>query len=208
VFVCEDGDDMEICVISPDGAVAPFLQLTGEAAEGLPDRGNEMAGVIFDPSGTRMYFSAQRAYGFGAVYEVTGPFAGAASPPAPVATTLTTAAAPAVRAKLKRRITIGRLARRGLKVELELPAGVRSVAAALRTDDLARVPGKRGSTPRPRTVTLARATTRGRRLRLRIGPRAARRLRRRRAVTGRLTVVARHDDGRITVIERRLKIVR
>ena len=32
VFVCEDGGDMEICVIEPDGTVAPFLQLTGEAA--------------------------------------------------------------------------------------------------------------------------------------------------------------------------------
>jgi hypothetical protein len=30
-----------------------------------------------------MYFSAQRAYGFGAVYEVTGPFAGAAAAATP-----------------------------------------------------------------------------------------------------------------------------
>ena len=70
VFVCEDGDDMQICVIEPGGAVSPFLQLTGEAAAGLPDRGNELAGVIFDPSHRRLYFSGQRAYGFGAVYEV------------------------------------------------------------------------------------------------------------------------------------------
>ncbi|HET8951370.1 MAG TPA: alkaline phosphatase PhoX, partial [Solirubrobacteraceae bacterium] len=87
VFVCEDGGNMEICVIEPDGTVAPFLQLTGEAAVGLPDRGNELAGVIFDPSHGRLYFSAQRAYGFGAVYEVRGPFHGAgasaASPLAP-----------------------------------------------------------------------------------------------------------------------------
>ena len=74
VFVCEDGGDMEICVIDPDGTVAPFLRLTGEAAVGLPERGNELAGAIFDPSGRRLYFAAQRAYGFGAVYEVTGPF--------------------------------------------------------------------------------------------------------------------------------------
>ena len=85
VFVCEDGGDMEICVIEPDGTVAPFLQLTGEAAAGPADRGNELAGVIFDPSHRRLYFSAQRAYGFGAVYEVTGPFhgAGAARPRPP-----------------------------------------------------------------------------------------------------------------------------
>ena len=65
---------MEICVIEPGGTVAPFLQLTGEAAVGLPGRGNELAGVIFDPSGRRLYFAAQRAFGLGAVYEVTGPF--------------------------------------------------------------------------------------------------------------------------------------
>ena len=28
---------MEICVIKPDGTVAPFLQLTGEAAAGLAE---------------------------------------------------------------------------------------------------------------------------------------------------------------------------
>jgi hypothetical protein len=41
-----------------------------------------MVGVVFDPSGTRMYFSSQRAYPHvpgtpvadGATYEVTGPF--------------------------------------------------------------------------------------------------------------------------------------
>ena len=41
--------------------------------------------MVFDPSGTRMYFSSQRAFpkskllpGPGAIYEVTGPFRGAA----------------------------------------------------------------------------------------------------------------------------------
>jgi secreted PhoX family phosphatase len=83
VYVCEDGGNMEICLITPDRVVAPFCRL------GLPDgsvatehKGSEMAGVAFDPSGTRMYFSSQRAYPHvpgtpiadGAVYEVEGPF--------------------------------------------------------------------------------------------------------------------------------------
>ena len=59
VFVCEDGGDMEVCVIAPDRTVAPFLQLTGEAA----GEQNELAGVVFDPTGTRMYVAAQRAFG-------------------------------------------------------------------------------------------------------------------------------------------------
>ena len=49
VFVCEDGGNMEICVIEPGGVVAPFLRLTGEAARGLEGRGNELAGVVSTP---------------------------------------------------------------------------------------------------------------------------------------------------------------
>ena len=85
IFVCEDGGNMEIGIITPpdvttgERTVAPFLQLTGP----LHQR-SEMVGVVFDPSGTRMYFGSQRAYNIspnipeqaslGAVYEVTGPF--------------------------------------------------------------------------------------------------------------------------------------
>jgi secreted PhoX family phosphatase len=77
VYVCEDGGDMEICIISTEGEVAPFLRLIGADHEG-----SEMTGVVFDPSAGRMYFSSQRAKPFvadtplalGATYEVTGPF--------------------------------------------------------------------------------------------------------------------------------------
>jgi hypothetical protein len=81
----------------------------------------------------------------------------------------------------------------------------------LRTDDLARVPGKRGSTAHPKTVTLARtATKRGSdmRLMLRIPPRTGARLRAHRSVTGRVTILAKRDDGATTVLERRVRIVR
>ena len=65
--------------------MSPFLRLVGE-----DHQGSEMTGVVFDPSGTRMYFSSQRSYplaplpdgapseasvlAHGATYEVTGPF--------------------------------------------------------------------------------------------------------------------------------------
>jgi secreted PhoX family phosphatase len=83
VYVCEDGGNMEIVLITPKRVVAPFCRL------GFPDgsvaadhEGSEMCGVVFDPSGTRMYFSSQRAYPHvpgtpaadGALYEVEGPF--------------------------------------------------------------------------------------------------------------------------------------
>ena len=75
IFVCEDQGLLRISILSADGRViAPFLQLDGSQHAPAPEFGNETTGVVFDPSGTRMYFSAQRSYGFGALYEITGPF--------------------------------------------------------------------------------------------------------------------------------------
>src|SRR5262245_34749009 len=53
VLVAEDGGDMQIVAITPDGDVYPFLQVVGHS-------GSEIAGPAFDPSGTRLYFSSQR----------------------------------------------------------------------------------------------------------------------------------------------------
>lgn len=78
VFVCEDiaTDEIDMGVITPDRRVARFLSVTGPQ-----HRGSELTGVIFDPSGSRMFFSSQRAFpksdlepGPGAIYEITGPF--------------------------------------------------------------------------------------------------------------------------------------
>ena len=70
LFVAEDGGNMEICIISSEGFVAPFLQVTGQ-------RSSEITGPVFNPSGDRMYFSSQRGTnGRGITYEVRGPFRG------------------------------------------------------------------------------------------------------------------------------------
>lgn len=78
VFVCEDiaTEEINIGVIEPDGSVSRFLSVTGPQHQG-----SELTGVVFDPSGSRMYFSSQRAFpkgdglpGPGAIYEITGPF--------------------------------------------------------------------------------------------------------------------------------------
>jgi uncharacterized protein len=77
-FVCEDiaTDEIDMGVITPDRRVAKFLSVTGPK-----HRGSELTGVTFDPSGSRMFFSSQRAFaesdlepGPGAIYEITGPF--------------------------------------------------------------------------------------------------------------------------------------
>ena len=84
VFVCEDiaTEEIDMGLIERDGSVSRFLSVTGPQ-----HRGSELTGVTFDPTGSRMYFSSQRAFpksdvlpGPGAIYEITGPFRGATTP--------------------------------------------------------------------------------------------------------------------------------
>jgi hypothetical protein len=67
VLVAEDGGDMQIVAILGDGSLKPLLQIVGHD-------GSEITGPAFDPSGTRLYFSSQRAPGGGVTFEVNGPF--------------------------------------------------------------------------------------------------------------------------------------
>ncbi|MYY08538.1 DUF839 domain-containing protein [Streptomyces sp. SID4919] len=71
LFVAEDGGTMDICVITPAGAVAPFLRIDGQSS-------SEITGPAFSPDGSRLYFSSQRgtsgSSSGGITYEVTGPF--------------------------------------------------------------------------------------------------------------------------------------
>jgi secreted PhoX family phosphatase len=85
VFVAEDGGNMELVILSPEGEVAPFLRL------GVS--GSELTGPAFDPSGTRLYLSSQRNPG--RTYEITGPFrtSGGGTTTTTSATTTTTAPA-------------------------------------------------------------------------------------------------------------------
>jgi len=64
VFVAEDGGDMQVVILSPEGEVAPFLQIFVE--------GSELTGPGFSPDGRRFYFSSQRNPG--RTYEINGPF--------------------------------------------------------------------------------------------------------------------------------------
>ncbi len=71
LFIAEDGGNMEICIITPDDVVAPFLRINGQS-------GSEITGPAFSPNGQRLYFSSQRgttgSSSGGITYEVTGPF--------------------------------------------------------------------------------------------------------------------------------------
>jgi secreted PhoX family phosphatase len=71
VLVAEDGGNMQIVAIAPNGELKPLVQIEGQDE-------SEVTGPAFDPSGTRLYFSSQRGVagtnGDGITYEVTGPF--------------------------------------------------------------------------------------------------------------------------------------
>ena len=75
LFVCEDiaTDEINLGVMTRDRRVSKFLSVIGKN-----HIDSELTGVAFDPSGSRMYVSSQRAHGIkGEVYEVSGPFRGA-----------------------------------------------------------------------------------------------------------------------------------
>lgn len=231
IFVCEDGGNLEIGMITPERKVSPFLRFVGPAHEG-----SEVCGVTFDPSGTRMYFTSQRAFpalsgapGPGAVYEVSGPFrlpdggpparevfgppAGDLRPGGPFAVDPGDPFAPEVELRVAGGLARGRLLSRGLGVRVKLDEpGI--VTVALRTGELASRAGIGGSSERPRSVTLARRRRQVARgeavlLRLKPGRRARARLRRRRtAVRAVLSVLVRDDAGNVRVETRPVRIGR
>ena len=75
LFICEDSGTFDICILTPEGEMARFVNLRGvQHEESFIGDDSETTGPSFDPSGTRFYFSSQRAGVAGATYEVTGPW--------------------------------------------------------------------------------------------------------------------------------------
>ncbi len=106
LYVAEDGGNLEVCAITPDGVVAAVVQMTGpqhgELFGGTPlPLVSEVTGLALSPDGNRLYFCSERGLslldlplgpGPGVLYEVTGPFRGgtlaaaaAAEAPSPAA---------------------------------------------------------------------------------------------------------------------------
>ena len=227
IFVCEDGGNMEIGLITPEREVSPFLRFAGPAHPTEGEFKSEVCGVIFDPSGTRMYCTSQRSHppsantpGPGAVYEISGPFRLPATgvPASPFGVPAgerkdgpLRRAGAELRVKTVRRTGRRALLRRGLAIEVSAPPQSR-VSALLDTADLLRRPASSGApVRRPRTVKLAHRRWRGsgepQRRRMRLGKTARRRLRRRRApITARLLVVAVMPNGRRLSAVRRIRV--
>ncbi len=203
VFVCEDtfnSDDpgLDIGIITPQREVARFLKVTGsQHTGGGGDARSELCGVVFDPSGQRMYFSSQRGLVLGIVYEVTGPF------------------------RLERPREPGRSRTRGFRVHVPpnvthrtiLNSGLPfSVVTSKPLDLTATLTAKFRSGSRNKTVTLARAhetfdgAGRGKVV-LRPGGKSARaRIRSRRSIKAKVTIVSQDAAGIRRVITRSVRI--
>lgn len=182
IYVCEDGGNLEIGLISPERAVSPFLRFVG-----ADHADSEVCGAVFDPSGTRLYLTSQRAFPAtpplgevpapaGAVYEVSGPFrqpssgAGAGSvgagnpqpageqrPGGPLNPGDTTrdASNPALAVRLRRRMRRAPVVDRGVPLRVRTSEDA-TVALVLDTPNLLREAADDGrSSDRPRTIQLA-----------------------------------------------------
>lgn len=147
IFVAEDSgedDPLDLGIITPEGEIARFLKFTGPQ-HGRGEAISEVAGPVFDPSGTRLYVSSQRAFGTGQVYEITGPFRQGRAAGAPLGGVRDPA--PVLGLVVPRRRTRRVFLRRGIPVALTLDEPA-EVTVVLRTT--LRAAG------RTRTVTLGR----------------------------------------------------
>ena len=67
LLIAEDGGDMQLVVLSPDGEAKPFLQIVDQDE-------SEITGPAFSPDGSRLYFSSQRGHDedsrLGITYEI------------------------------------------------------------------------------------------------------------------------------------------
>ena len=195
IFVAEDSytndpDAMDVCLITPEREVSRFLKLTGPQHH-LPEEGqSETVSICFDPSGKRLYVGSQRGFGFGILYEVTGPFNGARG----VAPRLGTP----IGLEVASTFAMGRLLRKGLPVALTL-------------DDPATVEARLTTRSGKRVATIARSRSRLGRgfavLALDPGERARRRLRDRRTpLRARLEVRVRTEGAPERVVRREVSL--
>jgi len=71
IYVCEDGGNMQIVMLSETGQAVPLLQIENQQK-------SEICGVAFTDDGQHMYFSSQRGPSqsgkSGITYEISGPF--------------------------------------------------------------------------------------------------------------------------------------
>jgi len=182
----EEGEGLDVGLLTPDLTVSRFLSAVGfKHVYDAPELGpSELTGPVFDPSGTRFYFTSQRARiantgnapGPGEVYEITGPFrlarptSGAINPRVPVLPGQAVGSGQgrnrgraALGIEVPSRIRLDTLRRSGLPVRLTLvePATVEVAIAARYTSAADRARRRRNARRRRRLGRARRSLSRG-----------------------------------------------
>jgi hypothetical protein len=112
---------------------------------------------------------------------------------------------------MRRRVAYHRLlARGGLPVRVKINKPGR-VSISLTTADVDTTPGERGSSERPKALTVGRFRRRFRRagarkVKVKLDRKKFRRLRRKKSVVVRVTAQLRDDDGNVLVVNRRMRV--
>lgn len=186
LYVAEDADDLQVCLISTEGEAAPFLQLPGAEHED-----SELTGPVFDPTGKRFYFASQRAVGGGVIYEITGPFRRTRAEEIPKDTKK-----PVVKVRVLGKPNLDGLLKKGQTFKLNIQDKSLPVELDIKlVTKLKRAAGK-GS----REVTIGRLKTRAgkvgdRKIRMKVVKGYKKRLRKRDVAQAKLIVIATDDEG-------------
>ena len=189
LYVCEDHDDLQCCIVSTEGEVAAFLQLPG-----VENERSEVTGPVFDPTGHRFYFSSQRRTGGGTIFEISGPFRRTRPEP-----TEPDVAKPVVKIRTLGKPTLERLLKRGQPFKLTVTDQSPPVKIEARL--VTKMKGKSGKGSFD--VTIGRLETQvkksgDRTIQLKVGKKHARRLRKRDVAQARLIVIATDTEGNRT----------
>jgi secreted PhoX family phosphatase len=185
LYVCEDADDLQVCLISAEGEAAAFLQLPG------PNHINsELTGPVFDPTGNRFYFASQRAVGGGTIFEISGPFRRTRPEPFP------DKAGPVARIRVLGTPSLRGLTRRGQTFGIRVSD--ESMPVELDIQLVTRLKRRAGKGSREVTIGRARLNVTGpgeRRVRIRPAAGYRQRLKQRDVAQAKLVVVATDAKG-------------
>ena len=192
LYVCEDpggstDEGLQVCIISAEGEAAPFCEVSLEVHSR-----SELTGPVFDPTGSRLYFTSQRAQFLGEsaggiVYEISGPFRKLREDPEPLDRNK-----PALKVRTLGRPSLKGLLKKGQPFMLE----VRDESMPVAVEATLIAPIKRARGRGVRQVTIARRKARitksgKKRIQMIVGKGHRRRLRDlRRLNQARLVVVA------------------
>lgn len=192
VFVAEDENTdatLDVGLITADRVAARFLTASGSMHEA-----SELTGPSFDPSGTRLYIASQRANGgFGAVYEISGPFR--LERPGGGGTSMTDTRRPGVNLRVLGKARVAGVRRSGL------PLAIRADEAVTLDVTLRR---RRKNGAGPVLARVRRQVKAGKRARFRLKP--TRELPQNRSVPIVVSVRATDAAGNTRTIERNLRL--